>query len=495
MRLKFIYIIYTLQVVLSFSIYGQTDEDPPLPPVLDLVTVNQITGNPELTWSSSSSSDVSGYVVYSYINGEGYVLDTLHNPYVTSYVRSGSGSSYFSESFVVAALDSSGNISPLSNALNTIFTEAEIDTCRKKIEITWNSYSSFPRNVLSYTILFSTDDVSFTEAGQVAPDKTNLTIEDFIVDIQYCFVVRANLEDGFSSGSNKTCLLTKMQRPPQWINADYSIVTSEKDILLSFTIDPSSEVKSFRLERKTGLSGLFQQAAQFNGVTGSVVYTDVKPDLSKIYFYRLSALNNCNNPIIYSNIASNIVLSLQRTENEINLAWNPYKEWRGTISSYNLYVKTGSVFEESLQIVPEDTSITVSYSDLMYEASRSEICFMIKAYESSNPYGVTGESQSSQVCTPVTEMISVPNTFTPDNNLINDFFKPVLSFTPADYKLVITDLRRRTMFETIDFNKEWDGTRDGNPLPEGVYLWYLNVITPSGKKISRTGTITIIFNH
>jgi gliding motility-associated-like protein len=225
------------------------------------------------------------------------------------------------------------------------------------------------------------------------------------------------------------------------------------------------------------------------------MYSDAKPDLSKIYFYRLSALNNCNSPIVYSNIASNIVLSLQRTENEIDLSWNPYREWNGNIGSYRLYVKTGSTFEERLQIVPEDTSITVSYADLMYEASGSEVCFMIRAYEASNPYGVTGESQSSEVCTPVSEVITVPNTFTPDNNLVNDYFKPVLSFTPKDYKLVITDLRRRPVFETNDFNSEWDGTQSGNLLPEGVYLWYLNVVTPSGKKISRTGTITIIFNR
>ncbi|MCJ7447819.1 MAG: gliding motility-associated C-terminal domain-containing protein [Bacteroidales bacterium] len=495
MRLKFIHIISALQIALSLPVYGQTDQDPPVSPVLNLVTVNQETGNSELSWSLSPSSDVSGYVVYSFINGEGYALDTLFNPNITTYIRYGSGSSYFSESFVVAALDSSGNISPLSNALHTIFINAEIDTCGKKIDITWNSYSSFPRVVLSYTILFSTNGTNFTEAGEVSSEKKNLTLEDFTIDVQYCFIVRANLAGGYISGSNKTCLLTKMQRPPQWINADYSKVTPDKNILLSFSIDPSSEVTSFSLERKTGLSGLFQQVAQFNDITGSVLYSDVKPDISKIHYYRLSAVNNCNKPIIYSNIASNIVLSMQRSENDINLIWNPYKEWMGSISSYKLYVNTGSSFEERLSIPPGDTSVTFSYADLMYEVSGREVCFLIKAFEASNPYNIDGESQSSQVCTAATETITVPNIFTPDNNLINDFFKPVLSFTPTDYKLIITDLLRRTIFETIDSNTEWDGTNNGNQLPEGVYLWYMNVTTPSGKNISRTGTVTIIFNR
>jgi gliding motility-associated-like protein len=99
------------------------------------------------------------------------------------------------------------------------------------------------------------------------------------------------------------------------------------------------------------------------------------------------------------------------------------------------------------------------------------------------------------VCTPVTERISVPNTFTPDHNLVNDTFSPVLSFTPSNYRLVITDIKRRTLFESSDYSEEWDGTINGKALPEGVYMWFLKVVTPSGKTIIKTGTVNIIFNQ
>jgi hypothetical protein len=42
---------------------------------------------------------------------------------------------------------------------------------------------------------------------------------------------------------------------------------------------------------------------------------------------------------------------------------------------------------------------------------------------------------------------------------------------------------------------EWDGTRSGNPQPQNVYLWFLNVTTPGGKSISKTGTVTIYRNN
>jgi gliding motility-associated-like protein len=76
--------------------------------------------------------------------------------------------------------------------------------------------------------------------------------------------------------------------------------------------------------------------------------------------------------------------------------------------------------------------------------------------------------------------------------LVNDFFRPVLSFTPLDYNLIISDRQGNILFETRDHNATWDGSQNGNPHPQGVFLWFLKVKTPSGKSISKTGTLTLI---
>jgi gliding motility-associated-like protein len=128
----------------------------------------------------------------------------------------------------------------------------------------------------------------------------------------------------------------------------------------------------------------------------------------------------------------------------------------------------------------------------MYEVSGNEVCFMVKALEGLNPYGGSAESRSSVICTGITEMITVPNAFTPDNNLVNDLFLPVLSFTPIEYHLHITDMKRKKVFESRDPLLSWDGTTGGDPLPEGVYLWFLELQAPSGKIIIRTGTVAIM---
>lgn len=130
----------------------------------------------------------------------------------------------------------------------------------------------------------------------------------------------------------------------------------------------------------------------------------------------------------------------------------------------------------------------------MYTVTQGKVCFYVTTYENSNPYGVTGESVSNRVCTEIGEIVTVPNIFTPDGDGKNESFKPVLTFTPSEYRLIISNRQGRTLFETNDFLEYWDGSDDGKPIPEGVYMWFLKLKTPTGKRISRTGTVTIVKN-
>jgi gliding motility-associated-like protein len=452
------------------------------------------TGNTLFTWSLSPSSDIAAYIIYSYKNGDGFALDTIWDPAATAYTLSSTVTKYFSVSYVVAAMRMPRCTSIFSNAINSIYEKVSIDTCLKKIGISWNSYPSFPFKVTDYSILSSVAGGNYIESGKVTTNEPGFTINDFTINTDYCFVVRANLEAGKVSSSNKTCVSTKMQRPPAWINADQATLNENGKIALSFTVDPLSEISHFSLERKTGSSGSFTEISQPVSANGTVNTIDNQAQSDVINYYRLSAVNNCNLPVQTSNLASNIVLSLERSGDNILLSWNPYKKWLGTISSYGLYANTGKGFEEKAVIPANDTTFTLSYRQIMYQVSSNEVCFYIRATESSNPYGISGESISRAICSSPSEIVTVPNVFTPNNDLKNDLFRPVLSFTPVNYHLIISDRRNKVLFETNDFQVEWDGTHNGTPEPEGVCLWFLKLTTPSGKTISRTGTVTIIRN-
>jgi gliding motility-associated-like protein len=493
-----LFIIIAILFFLPVGVFGQVEcvTDPPLPPVLTSVSVQPETGSTIFTWTPSPSTGIAAYILYSYKNGDGMPIDTIWDPAATSYTLSNTATKYFSVSYVVASMRLPRCTSIFSNVLNSIFEVAAIDTCMKKITVSWNDYQSIPVipqiKLTGYSVLLSVDGGPFSISGNVNGSETGFTLSDFNINSEYCFEVRANLEGGAFSTSNKTCLSTKMQRPPQWINADQATINSLNNVTLSYSIDPLSEIRQFSLRRKTGTTGTFKEITKLVSVNGSVIFTDNLAIPDSINYYRLSAVNSCNISVMESNISSNIVLRSETSGNNIILSWNPYKDWLGTISSYRLYINTGNGFEEK-EIIPAGDSVFIQpYRQIMYQVSGNEVCFYISASEKSNPHGITGVSISSKTCILPIEIITVPNVFTPDNDLHNDLFRPVLSFTPVQYHLIISDRHGTQLFDSRNYPEEWDGSRNGNPLPQGVYLWFLKVTTPTGKVISRTGTVTII---
>jgi gliding motility-associated-like protein len=489
------FIILLLISPLSLPSWGQTDIDPPVSPSFNLVSVQPSTGRTELHWSKSPSPDAAGYVLYNFRNNEGFAFDTIRDPDITDYIYYGAFAGDRMESYVIAAIDTAGNISPLSNELHTIFTTAQIDTCNKKINLAWNSYASVPKSVTAYTILASENGGPYTPAGTAAPGTTSYSTGTFTTGSSYCFIVRAELSGGEFSTSNLVYLNAIMQKPPQWINADQATVNDDNSISLSYTIDPLSEIKSFGLDRKKDNDIDYARLANVQSVANKVTYTDHTTEPGQKYIYRLGAINNCGNPVVFSPVSVNILLEVSVTGGSVTLSWNKYREWEGLVDHYKVFINTGEGFIEKALLQPEDTTYIVNYQDIMLEIESGQYCFRVEAYEGINPHGITGVSRSGQVCNETKEVITVPNAFTPDNDMINDRFRPVLSFSPTEYRLIITDRKNNRLFESSSHLTEWDGTRNGDLLPPDVYLWFLKVKTPSGKNISRTGTVTIMKNR
>lgn len=490
--------LYIVLILLCFPLYcanAQNECEVPLPPELTSATVLPETSTTLLTWTLSPSSGIAAYIVYIYETRLGnpgfFAIDTIWDPSATSY--SDTRIQFKSFQYRIAAFRAPICASELSNILSTIFTEARIDTCKKKINIAWNKYTPPPPQIVTkYTILMSLNGGSFIETGSVSPDADSFVINDFSINTDYCFKVIANLNGGSVSSSYKACLKTKMQNPPEWINADYATVTGKNAISLSFTIDPVSEIDTFALERKTGYSGSFQPIAQISGTNlKSVTYTDNTSKTDVLNFYRLSAVI-CKNHKVTSNNASNIVLDSQVSGNEIILQWNKYHDWIGSVSSYRLFTDPGKGFIETATIYPPDTNFIVNIPDIMYSLIRGQVCFYISAAETGNIHGITGETVSDTSCISIEENVTVPNIFSPDGDGLNDLFRPVITFAPSDYRFVITDRQRKTFFETNDYNESWDGLTGGGTVSRGVYLWFLKLTAPSGRKIIRTGTVTVI---
>lgn len=91
----------------------------------------------------------------------------------------------------------------------------------------------------------------------------------------------------------------------------------------------------------------------------------------------------------------------------------------------------------------------------------------------------------------------VPNSFTPNNDGVNDFFRPV--FTPygldlSYYKMEIFDRWGERLFATQDYQTGWTGgmNNNGDPLKDDVYVYKLQFKTADGQVKHKTGHVTLI---
>ncbi|MEO8587834.1 MAG: gliding motility-associated C-terminal domain-containing protein, partial [Flavobacteriales bacterium] len=91
--------------------------------------------------------------------------------------------------------------------------------------------------------------------------------------------------------------------------------------------------------------------------------------------------------------------------------------------------------------------------------------------------------------------VSVPNTFTPDGDGINDVFMPITTgIDPRYYHFEIFDRWGLLIFNSTDPAASWDGrTSDGTEAPTDVYVWKLLLKDAySGDRSDRIGHVSLL---
>ncbi|MBX3164397.1 MAG: gliding motility-associated C-terminal domain-containing protein [Bacteroidetes bacterium] len=77
--------------------------------------------------------------------------------------------------------------------------------------------------------------------------------------------------------------------------------------------------------------------------------------------------------------------------------------------------------------------------------------------------------------------VYVPNTFTPNNDNLNDAFRAVTRGV-KEFKLSVFNRWGAKVFESTDVNQGWDGTYKGEPCKVDVYVWKVTVVSAKEEK-------------
>ena len=88
-----------------------------------------------------------------------------------------------------------------------------------------------------------------------------------------------------------------------------------------------------------------------------------------------------------------------------------------------------------------------------------------------------------------------PNTFTPNDDNLNDVFIPLgVGWNPDKYQLEIFDRWGNNCFNTSEVGRGWDGKANNgsNPAQIDTYTWKVNLTDVFGTSHNYIGRITII---
>jgi gliding motility-associated-like protein len=91
--------------------------------------------------------------------------------------------------------------------------------------------------------------------------------------------------------------------------------------------------------------------------------------------------------------------------------------------------------------------------------------------------------------------VDIPNSFTPNNDGVNDYFFPrqLLSSGITDFTMQVFNRWGQVIFETTNANGSgWDGKFNGKDQPQGVFIYRIHVIFKNGRMEKYDGNVTLI---
>lgn len=105
---------------------------------------------------------------------------------------------------------------------------------------------------------------------------------------------------------------------------------------------------------------------------------------------------------------------------------------------------------------------------------------------------VTGNASctaTDSVLIKVLKQPTIPNAFSPNNDGINDVWNIKYLNTYIDASIEVYNRYGALVYRSIGYNKPWDGSYNGTPLPVGVYYY---IIDPKNGRQKMSGSVTIL---
>jgi len=481
------------------NLSSTVSNQPPITP--DLRSVNIVGGVPVVSWDPSPSPEVIGYQIYKenpYGSGNYFPYPAPNITITTTSFADNNATSLLARYAILAVstcnkslLGVGGPLDGTTGPHTSMVIDGRIDTCSQAIYLSWNGYENWRDGVQQYEIWLQKNGGNWQVVDTVAATATSYVFQNAQDNDLLEFQLRAIEQNKNNEALSNTLLYdVRVNRPMDFIHLTRVSVNTSDEIDVEWTWDTDVDYGQGDLLRGVDSNDL--SGALNLPVIGSAQnsYNDINAaPQTNTYFYQVQTTDACGHEV-ESNFAKTILLEVEAQDDFKNkITWSaPYIEY-GTLQDYELY-KDG----QKIATIPAGV---LSYVDELNVKDQNEVsnCYWIVANMNitfpDNAFYST-ESQSNNACATQGSNIHVPNAVSPNGE--NTEFRPVVVFSNSiqNYTMQIYDRYGALVFESNDLFDAWDGTKNGAPLRQGVYVYTIRFQAANGDWIKRKGTVMLI---
>ncbi|MFN8354361.1 MAG: gliding motility-associated C-terminal domain-containing protein [Spirosomataceae bacterium] len=330
-------------------------------------------------------------------------------------------------------------------------------------DINWTPYQS--ASFTQYVVLRGTTGL-FTSTQATVSNYADKSAKC----AQFCYRLQITTKN-VESLSEQVCVGSSATSKPPAPTGLLGTIT-QNQVALSWKPTNAVPLPRYRLYRSDLPTSGFQAIVD----TLASKYTDatINPSLQR-YCYQVSYQDGCGNESSPSEAVCPMFLMQQGDA----LVWTPYVRFLAGEPVY--IVEKVDANGVLISTFPAGNSLT--YTPSLQPGETAYFRIRARAIDGQESYSnivIFGESIQ----------LFVPNAFSPNADGLNDTFEPKGTF--ISFKMLIYSRWGEVLYESDDRNKGWDGQFNGNPVPEGAYVYRIEVTGADSKTHVRTGTLTLV---
>ncbi len=224
---------------------------------------------------------------------------------------------------------------------------------------------------------------------------------------------------------------------------------------------------------------VYKNGSPFKITADTFLYDDY--EYIKDIDYSVAGIDSCGKFSAIGRLAKPILLQGQIIGNNegANLQFSPYRQWQ----SNNITYKLQKLINNSWQVI-NSTNANIGYIDEQFlNLNQLESCYRVYAFDNNNPFLIT---YSNEICIPYLPTIFIPNSFSPNDDGVNDVLD-ITGFGISNYQIVVYNRWGELVFWGDD-KQSWNGQQ----AADGVYLIRVEYTTNSGLHLRHRGTVTLL---